>query len=101
MRRKEMKRTKAIHGLVVLVGILIATFPTRMFGQTTTTGSITGSVRDQTGAFLPGVEIKGEQEGTGQAHQTISSETGTYTLPLLPPGKYTVTFRLPGFQTII
>src|SRR5579884_3221110 len=94
---------RAISPLVVAVCtlLIITSCPLPGQAQTQTTGSITGSIKDQTGAFLPGVEIKGEQEGTGQAHDTISNETGTYTLPLLPPGRYTVTFTLPGFRTII
>src|SRR5215470_12133274 len=96
-----MTRAKCGFAFAVLVGFLIVALPASIPGQTQTTGSITGSVKDQTGAFLPGVEIKGEQEGTGQTHDTISSETGTYTLPLLPPGRYTITFSLPGFQTVI
>jgi hypothetical protein len=96
-----MKRAKYLSKIAVLVGLLIAICPITMLAQTQTTGSITGLVKDQTGAYLPGVEVKGEQEGTGQTHDAISTEVGAYTLPLLPPGRYTVTFRLPGFQSVI
>lgn len=85
----------------VLVALVLLTVPLPFLAQTQTTGSIAGSVKDQSGAFLPGVEVKAEQEGTGQARTTISNDVGAYTLPLLPPGKYTVTFTLPGFQTIV
>src|SRR5262249_48883919 len=71
------------------------------FGQTQTTGSISGFVRDQSGAVIPGVEIKAEQEGTGLTRSAVSNETGAYTVVLLPPGTYAVTFALPGFQKII
>src|SRR5438445_657024 len=96
-----MQRIKGIFAFTLFVGLLITAHPRSIFSQTQTTGSISGSVKDQTGAFLPGVEIKGQQEGTGQTHDAISTEVGTFTLALLPPGRYTVTFTLPGFQTII
>jgi len=96
-----MKARNTICRTALLLSMAVTVACTAAYAQTQTTGSITGSVKDQTGAFLPGVEIKGEQEGTGQAHNTISSELGTYTLPLLPPGRYTVTFTLPGFQTVV
>src|SRR5262245_14930699 len=96
-----MHRLKDTFAFVLLVGLLIAAHPASVLAQTQTTGSISGSIKDQTGAFLPGVEVKAEQEGTNQSHDTISTETGTYTLALLPPGRYTITFSLPGFQTII
>src|SRR2546430_14442429 len=96
-----MKCAKCNFCLAILVGFLLTALPISMFGQTQTTGSVSGSVKDQTGAFLPGVDVKVEQEGTGAVHDTISTEVGVYTVPLLPPGRYTVTFTLPGFQTIV
>src|SRR5215475_2276834 len=96
-----MERSKCSVVFPLLVGFAMMALPALAPAQTQTTGSITGSIRDQTGAFLPGVEVKGEQEGTGQTHDAITSEVGTYTLPLLSPGRYTVTFTLPGFKTIV
>jgi len=69
-------------------------------GESQTTGTISGFVQDETRAVLPGVDIQAVQEGTGLTRSAISSETGTYSIPLLPPGKYTMTFALPGFQTV-
>src|SRR5215471_6672736 len=65
-----------------------------------TTGGISGFVQDETKAVLPGVEIQAVQDGTGLSRSAITVENGTYTIPLLPPGTYSVTFSLPGFQTV-
>src|SRR3989442_3641127 len=65
-----------------------------------TTGTISGFVQDDTKGVLPGVEIQAVQDGTGLNRSVISTETGTYTIPSLPPGTYTLTFSLPGFQTV-
>ena len=45
------------------------------------TAQISGTVRDQSGAVLPGVEIVATQTDTGIARNTISNETGSYVLP--------------------
>lgn len=87
---------------IVLASLLCAlTWSSNLVAQTTTTGSLTGSVRDQSGALIPGVEVKAEQEGTGLARSTLSTETGVYALAALPPGRYSVTFALSGFRTVI
>jgi hypothetical protein len=66
-----------------------------------TTGTIAGTVTDTTGAVLPGVTVSVKNIGTGRTWDFVSTETGTYTAPLLPPGTYEVTFALQGFQNSV
>jgi carboxypeptidase family protein len=54
------------------------------------TAQISGTVKDQSGAVLPGVEITATQTDTGIARTTVSNETGSYVLPSLPLGPYQV-----------
>jgi hypothetical protein len=65
-----------------------------------TTGTITGTATDQTGAVLPGVTVTIKSTNTGVVRTAITSDTGTYTVGLLPVGPYEVTFELSGFQTV-
>ena len=65
------------------------------------TAQISGTVRDQTGAVLPGVEIMATQSETGISRSTISNETGSYVLPNLPVGPYRLEVSLPGFHTFV
>src|SRR5437867_6218868 len=65
------------------------------------TAQISGTVRDQSGAVLPGVEITATQTETGIARTTVSNETGSYVLPSLPLGPYRIEAALPGFRTFI
>jgi hypothetical protein len=68
-------------------------------GQAIPTGTLTGSVTDGT-APLPGVTVSVTSpnlQGTRTATSTIN---GAYSLDLLPPGPYTVSFTLDGFQTV-
>src|SRR5438034_11778632 len=50
------------------------------------TAQISGTVKDQSGAVLPGVEITATQTDTRIARMTVSNETGSYALPNLPIG---------------
>src|SRR5687768_9405106 len=65
------------------------------------TAQINGTVRDQTGAVLPGAEITVTQTDTGISRNTITNETGSYVLPNLALGPYRLEAGLPGFRTYI
>jgi hypothetical protein len=66
------------------------------------TGSITGTVIDNEGNPLPGCTIT-LSGPTMQGQQSfVTSETGTFRFPAVPPGsEYTCTFEMPGFKTIV
>ena len=63
------------------------------------TAQITGTVKDQTGAVLPGVEVTATQTETGIPRTAVTNETGSYVLPNLAIGPYRLEATLPGFRT--
>ncbi len=63
------------------------------------TGSIEGSVVDQTGAAMPGVTVTVAQATTGVTRTTITDVNGLFRLPLLPVGVYDLTADLSGFTS--
>jgi Carboxypeptidase regulatory-like domain len=63
------------------------------------TAQINGTVKDQSGAVLPGVEITATQTDTGIARTAVTDETGSYVLPNLAVGPYRLEAGLPGFRT--
>src|SRR5438105_6059221 len=65
------------------------------------TAQISGTVRDPSGAVLPGVEITATQTETGIARTTVTNETGYYVLTSLPLGPYRLEAALPGFRTFV
>ena len=65
------------------------------------TAEISGTVKDQSGAVLPGVEITATQTDTQIARMTVSNETGAYALPNLPIGSYRLEASLPGFRKFV
>jgi hypothetical protein len=65
------------------------------------TGQINGTVKDQSGAVLPGVEISASQTETGVSRNSVSDETGLFVLPNLPIGPYKLDASLPGFRSYV
>src|SRR6267143_7141410 len=70
-----------------------------VWGQST--AQVSGTVQDQSGAVLPGVEVTATQTATGIARMTVTNETGHYVLPNLPLGPYKLEAALPGFRTFV
>jgi hypothetical protein len=64
-------------------------------------GNITGTVRDSTGAAVPGAEVVAVNLDNGVETRTLTTDTGTYRIPYVPPGKYRVTASMTGFKTAI
>ncbi len=65
------------------------------------TGSISGIVRDSSGAVLPGASVVVKQLDTGQSRTVVANESGRYQAQNLAIGKYEVTGSLSGFQTVV
>src|SRR5947208_7157854 len=84
--------------LVVAILVLIALGTNwRAFAQTAT-ATIVGVVKDTSGALIPGVSITVKHTETGQTRTAISSDSGSYNVPLLPVGAYEISTMMPGFK---
>src|SRR3989454_5267421 len=79
--------------------ILVCLTSTGLWAQAT--AQISGSVKDQSGAVLPGVEIAVTQADTGAKRAVVTDETGSYILSNLPLGPYRFEAALPGFRTFV
>lgn len=64
-------------------------------------GSVTGTVRDPTGAILPGVRVTATETATGTTTETTTNAEGLYTLPALKIGAYRVAAELGGFKRAV
>jgi hypothetical protein len=83
--------------LLMLVGINI----TCASALAQATAQISGTVRDQSGAVLPGVEVTATHTDTGITRRAISNETGSWILPNIAVGPYRIEATLPGFRTFV
>src|SRR5215510_4308664 len=63
------------------------------------TATISGTVRDESGAVLPGANVTVQNQDTGISRTVSTSETGRYSAPALGLGNYQVTAQLQGFQS--
>src|SRR5688572_30363074 len=85
----------------VAIATVIGTLPTLAFAQAGTTGSIAGTVRDTTGAVLPGVTVEAASPALIEKVRVVLTDAhGNYKVIDLRPGTYSVTFTLPGFSVV-
>ncbi|MGH9434590.1 MAG: carboxypeptidase regulatory-like domain-containing protein [Terriglobia bacterium] len=76
--------------------------PSRAFGQSTiSTGSIIGTVTDQSGAVVPNAAITITNKDTGHVMRLVSNSTGTYHSGALLPGNYVVRIEATGFKSVL
>ena len=84
--------------LRLCIGILVAALSyTNAWAQNT--AQVSGVVRDQSGAVLPGVDVSLTQTDTGLVRTAVTDETGSYVVSNLPVGPYRLEAGLPGFRT--
>lgn len=81
--------------LAISVSVLCYVFPA---SAQLTTGSMVGSVTDQSGAALPGVSITAVKNETGTSRATTTNAQGDFVFNSMDPGSYTLTFEAKGFQ---
>ena len=65
------------------------------------TAQLNGTVRDESGAVLPGVTVTVTQTNTGLVRSTVTDESGAYLLTTLPTGPYRLEASLQGFKSYV
>jgi hypothetical protein len=78
--------------------LLVLSFAPSLSGQTASTGALTGTVTDATGAVIASAIVTVTNAGTGQVRTATTGAGGVYRVNLLPPGSYNVQFASQGFQ---
>src|ERR1051326_649509 len=85
----------------LLILLLSALGPLTAVAQLTDTGSIVGTVHDQTGAAIPAAKITVTNVGTNVRQITNTDANGQYVVPSLKVGTYAVAVEKTGFQTSV
>jgi hypothetical protein len=91
-----MKVSFGKSAIVVVVLSLFNTAPT--FAQSFQ-GGLRGTIRDQGGAIIPGVEVSLINEATDVSRATMTNETGEFVFASVAPGTYKLHVMMPGFKT--
>src|SRR5689334_18632946 len=84
--------------LALLVTVAFAGSAFAQGGGASSTGTIQGRVTDSQGAVLPGVTVTATSPSALGAQTTVTSETGNYRFPAVPPGTYELSYELAGFN---
>src|SRR5262245_37774757 len=92
-----IERGGSMRILISTFLILFLLIPVAAFPQAAN-GRITGTITDASGAVLPGVTVEVTNTATRVAFSTVSTETGVFSAPNLPPGVYSISASLPGFK---
>ena len=66
-----------------------------------TSGTISGVIRDDSGAVVAGAKVLAISANTGERREATTATTGQYTFPFLAPGSYRIEASLTGFGTSI
>src|SRR5258708_330338 len=84
----------ALAGLILLGAFLTVPMMGQVSGAT-----LTGTVRDESGAVVPSARVAALNIGTGVVREVLANSDGIYSAPNLLPGDYQVTVSSKGFQT--
>src|SRR6516164_7898362 len=63
--------------------------------------SILGTIHDEQGAVLPGATVTIKDLGTGQLRSTTTTDSGTFRIAGLAPGRHELRIELKGFQVLV
>jgi outer membrane receptor protein involved in Fe transport len=90
MRRPSSRRLAQLALITVICSPLVAQ---------KITGDISGTVTDQSSAFVRGATVRAQNVATGEKASTATNDSGFYRLVDLPPGQYRLSVEAPGFKT--
>jgi outer membrane receptor protein involved in Fe transport len=99
MRIFRLQTSVLALSLLAAAGFVAATMAPVANAQTATTGALSGSVMDQTGAVVPGATVVVTDTSTDSKLTVVTNAEGRYTVGLLKPGLYKVTASAAGLQS--
>src|SRR3954470_6222775 len=86
---------RLVRGILVVLALVVV--PAAAFAQ----ASIVGTVKDASGAVLPGATVEASSPALiEKTRSVVSNGVGQYSIENLRPGTYTVTFSLTGFSSV-
>jgi len=86
-----------MHSRLIVLGMALFLLTGVLVAQSDR-ASITGTVRDPSGAVVPAVQVTAVNVGTSLRNTATTNDLGFYTLTNLAIGQYTLTFSRDGFR---
>jgi hypothetical protein len=91
-------RIPAISVSVLLFLSLVLLLKCPMLTHAAVGGSVSGTVKDPSGAVIPKATVTATNTETGVQQSVVSNDTGVYSFPVLPVGHYNLDVTAPGFR---
>ena len=92
---------KRLFPRITALSAFLALLVIPVLAQTSTTGSIAGAVTDPTGAVVAGADVVIKNNGSSQESTVHTTDNGTFNVPSLATGVYTVTIKASGFKQLV
>jgi len=100
-RARQRRAVATIAPVIVSLIVLLTLTATVAFGQSTATGTVIGTLTDQSGAVVPGAEVSMTNKSTNTTAKTVSNNAGHYVFVNVDPGTYDMKVAKQGFQTAL
>src|ERR1700690_177372 len=94
-----MSGYKCLRGILFVVAMVFLLVAPNLSAQTASTGAISGSVTDSSGAVIANVTVTAVSIDTGRTRSATTGGDGIYVMTLLPLGSYRLKFEAAGFNT--
>jgi hypothetical protein len=94
-----MNKRSFWHALLMASLLLSFSFPAFLYGQVGR-GTINGTIKDQSGAVIPGVQVTATNLDTGMTTSVSTNADGLYAILNQPVGRYSLRFEKQGFRQI-
>ena len=94
-----MRTQDCVARLVVLISLLLVLISSPLLAQKIT-GDISGDVADASGAVIPSATVTARNLGTDLVRTATTTSSGSYRIPDLPVGNYSVSVEASGFKTM-
>src|ERR1035437_7245294 len=94
-----MNKRSFWHALLMASLLLSFSFPAFLYGQVGR-GTINGTIKDQSGAVIPGVQVTATNLDTGMTTSVSTNADGLYAIMNQPVGRYSLRFEKQGFRQI-
>src|SRR5579884_2066179 len=94
----QAERSFVFRALLLLASTTLAIAP-RAAAQSTTSGTVVGTVTDQSGAVVPKAEVQLTNKETGSTVTQATNNAGQYVFPNVAPGTYELKVAMAGFRT--
>src|SRR5215469_9149270 len=99
MRFNRIRNAALVLGLLAAAGCVANLTAPAVYAQTETTGALSGTVQDATGAVVPGATITLIDTSTDAQQTVVANAEGHYMIGLLKPGLYKISASAAGLQS--